>query len=65
MKYVDTRSLLIGLALGAAAILLTAQMSAPAVQVGRYQISAVGADYHAYVIDTATGATKTVNFHSE
>lgn len=60
MKSIDARSVIIGLALGAGAILALGQKSNE--QVGRYQVTGVGCGGIGYglVIDTTTGVTKVV-----
>ena len=60
MKKQSIQSLVIGFALGAAAILALGQSSTPSSQVGRYQIAGAGGDGNQtfVIIDTTTGAAK-------
>jgi len=58
MKNINARSLLIGLALGAGAILMLGQKSATS-PIGRYQMVTDATGFA--VIDTTTGQAKLVN----
>ena len=63
MKNRDTKSLLIGFALGVTAILALGQNSSSSSQVGRYQVAGAGGDGTQVfvIIDTTTGSAKVLS----